>query len=299
MVSELLFMELASDQQKLQKHEQMLFPCSAYHTDWRRDGIRGVPWHWHSEFELMMVVEGSVESCFGSERVVLHTGDGFFVNSRSLHRIEMTDCDRCQVRSLVFDPLLVSGGRETVFHEETVQPLLLAGAFPGMALYRNGEAGRAILEHIRQAHQHCECERGGYVFDVRYHLSKALYRILQENACRIAEAGATEGGARRTQAMVDYVHRHFDEPIALADLARVSNLCVREVQRCFRREMDITPIEYIQRYRIRMACKRLLDGNPSSTEVGLSCGFSNSSHFCRIFRQYMGCSPTEFRRCNA
>ena len=111
MISELKWMELASDQQKVQVHEQPLFPCSAYHTDWRLGRIEGVPWHWHDELEFMLVEEGSTRVEFGPCTATLAAGDGYFCNSRTLHRIAMIDCARCRVNSFVVDARLLSGGK--------------------------------------------------------------------------------------------------------------------------------------------------------------------------------------------
>ena len=185
MISELIFMELASDQQKIQRHEHVLFPCSAYFTNWKIDGVKEVPWHWHKELEFMFVVKGTVTACFGSEQVILHERDGFFVNSGSFHNIVMKDCYSCQVRSLVFDPVLVSGGANTIFDENYIKPLITVSAFPGIALYDREPSQHIILECIKKAHRACEDERSAYEYDVRYYLSKAsiTYIRIMSNCC--------------------------------------------------------------------------------------------------------------------
>jgi AraC-like DNA-binding protein len=298
MITELLLMELASDQQKIQRHEHAQFPCSAYFTNWKKEGINGVPWHWHREFEFMFVVKGTVKGSFGSEQAILHEGDGFFVNSGNFHSILMEDCERCQVRSFVFDPVLVSGGSDTLFHEKYILPLISVSAFPGTALYDRAPTHHIVLEHIKKAHRASEDEQGAYEYDVRYHLSKALYYIYKDNEQLLTERRDIVVHSHRTRAMLDYIHKHYDEPITLADLAEEISVCDREVQRYFRKDLNTSPVSYIRHYRIHVACKMLLDSQKPVTEIGLACGFSNSSHFCRIFREVMGCSPQSFRKKN-
>ena len=96
--------------------------------------------------------------------------------------------------------------------------------------------------------------------------------------------------------MLDYIHKYYNEPITLSDLAMEISVCEREVQRYFHKDLSMSPISYIQKYRIYIACKMLINSQQSITEIGLACGFSNSSHFCRIFRKHMGCSPNNFRK---
>ena len=42
----------------------------------------------------------------------------------------------------------------------------------------------------------------------------------------------------------------------------------------------------------------LRNTNETITDIALSCGFSSSSYFCRIFKKEMGISPTEYKRRN-
>ena len=60
--------------------------------------------------------------------------------------------------------------------------------------------------------------------------------------------------------------------------------------------MGITPVAYVNRYRIRQARALLEDTDRNITEVALKVGFSNSSYFGRVFRREEGVSPTAFRR---
>ena len=59
---------------------------------------------------------------------------------------------------------------------------------------------------------------------------------------------------------------------------------------------DATPHQHMLHLRIERA-KRLLEGDCASiSDVGLSLGFSDQSHFTRIFRRLTGRTPTQFRR---
>ena len=210
----------------------------------------------------------------------------------------MTDCSHCQVRSFVFDPLFVSGGSQTIFDQKYIHPLISVRAFPGAALYWKDPVHRIVLEHVKDAHEACETETAAFEYDMRYHLSKALFTVFKAYEQELLEKRDIVVHSGRTQAVLSYIHAHYDEAISLSDLADAANICEREVQRCFHKDLNVSPVTYIQRYRINMACKMLIETNQSVTEIGLSCGFSNSSHFCRIFRQRTGSSPQVFRTHN-
>jgi len=298
MISELALMELAGDRHKIQQHDHARFPCSAYYTKWTRAGITGVPWHWHDELEFAYVAAGSAKCVFGEREAILHEGDGLFVNVRNFHLIEMTGCPLCQVRSIVIDPLLLSGGEDTVFQEKYISPVIHVPAFPGAALLESDPQHADILTHIKKAHTACETEQDAYECTVRYHLSMAMNGILRCFQAELKELASVAYHSRRTRTILDYIHEHYAQPLTLADMAASASICEREVQRCFRADLRLSPAAYLQNYRIHIARKMLLESSRSVLEIGMACGFQNPSHFCRIFRKHTGSSPAEFRQNN-
>jgi AraC-like DNA-binding protein len=65
---------------------------------------------------------------------------------------------------------------------------------------------------------------------------------------------------------------------------------------CFRQELGMTPIDYLNRYRVLQAQRLLRETNQSITTIALEVGFSSSSYFSRMFRRLTGRSPDEYRR---
>lgn len=298
MISELVQMQIASDQQKKQTHDSPHFPCSAYYTDWNLHKIEGVPWHWHKELEFMTVVKGKAMIFFGDQSYLLEAGDGFFCNSGSLHQIHMEDCQNCCVHSLVFDANLISGGTGTVFDEKYIYPLISSHSFAGSVLFQSNGPHRAVLEHLKYAHQSCRDEVYGYEYDVRYHLSKALLLIFQENKAALSAGTLDSQQMNRIRKMLEHIHQNYASPITVSSLAASANICERECQRCFQKILHMTPMEYVQQYRIQMAGKLLMETKDSVLDIGLAVGFYNPSHFCKVFKQHMNCTPAGFRSKN-
>jgi signal transduction histidine kinase/DNA-binding LacI/PurR family transcriptional regulator/CheY-like chemotaxis protein len=93
-----------------------------------------------------------------------------------------------------------------------------------------------------------------------------------------------------------YIHEHFAEDISRDDLARFCGVNERYLTRCFRQETGLTPIVYLNRFRIRQAKILLESGCTNVTEVALQVGFSDSSYFGRVFREEVGISPGAYQR---
>ncbi|MGB8982462.1 MAG: helix-turn-helix domain-containing protein, partial [Anaerolineales bacterium] len=93
-----------------------------------------------------------------------------------------------------------------------------------------------------------------------------------------------------------YIHEHFTEQITREGLARYVNASEGHLARCFRQETGITPVVYLNRYRVNRAKMILTTTDQSITAVALAVGFADNNYFSRVFRQEVGCSPLVYRR---
>jgi DNA-binding response OmpR family regulator/anti-sigma regulatory factor (Ser/Thr protein kinase) len=93
-----------------------------------------------------------------------------------------------------------------------------------------------------------------------------------------------------------YIHDHYAQAISRQDIASYVGLSERHLTRCFRKEMGVTPIAYLNRYRVMQAKAMLEVSDKNITEVAMAVGFSDSSYFGRVFRQEVGISPSAYRQ---
>jgi signal transduction histidine kinase/DNA-binding LacI/PurR family transcriptional regulator/CheY-like chemotaxis protein len=101
---------------------------------------------------------------------------------------------------------------------------------------------------------------------------------------------------RTVREAMAYIHEHYSEPISRALLAGHVAITERYLTHCFRQELGITPMVYLNRYRVKCAKTLLEQGKLSITEVAMAVGFSDSSYFNRVFRQEVGVAPGAYQR---
>ena len=101
---------------------------------------------------------------------------------------------------------------------------------------------------------------------------------------------------RVVRRVMAYIHQHYAEPISRRELAAHASVSERHLDRCFRRETGVTPLTYLNRYRVQQAKALLAEGDRPITEVSLASGFSDGSYFARVFRREVGVSPAAYRR---
>jgi DNA-binding response OmpR family regulator len=96
------------------------------------------------------------------------------------------------------------------------------------------------------------------------------------------------------QAMA-YIHTHYSEPLSRKDIACHIGISADYLTDCFRKEMNVTPMTYLRRYRIRQACELLENTNLTITQVAGAVGYSESAHFTHNFQQEIGVTPRAYR----
>ncbi len=99
--------------------------------------------------------------------------------------------------------------------------------------------------------------------------------------------------ARRAMA---YIHENYALSLSRQDIARYVNASDGHLARCFKQETGLTPMVYLNRYRIQRAKYLLENTSQSITSIAISCGFSDVNYFSRVFRQETGKSPRTYRR---
>lgn len=103
-------------------------------------------------------------------------------------------------------------------------------------------------------------------------------------------------GQRLVRQAMAYIHDHYKDPIMRADIANSLSINEQYLSRCFNKEIGISPMAYLNRYRILQARKLLEIGELSITQVALEVGISSQSYFSRIFQQETGVTPTAYQR---
>jgi AraC family transcriptional regulator len=99
----------------------------------------------------------------------------------------------------------------------------------------------------------------------------------------------------RLKRVIDYIDENVSGDLTLVQLAAVAGMSPHYFAELFRQSTGRAPHQYVLMRRIDLAKERLRDPRRSVIEVGLDAGFQNPSHFARVFRKWVGTSPSDFR----
>ncbi|UZE95331.1 helix-turn-helix transcriptional regulator [Alkalimarinus alittae] len=92
----------------------------------------------------------------------------------------------------------------------------------------------------------------------------------------------------------EYIHQHSHQAVCLTDLAGLANLSHYHLLRMFKASTGYTPNDYLTYIRLEKS-KQALSSQKSLAEIAVEQGFSNQSHFNRIFKKWVGVTPGTYR----
>jgi len=131
------------------------------------------------------------------------------------------------------------------------------------------------------------------------HLIHALaYRVLV-----LGRDLASWGTTRATSGLPDRILRRvvekmrvLDSELSLQSLAQESGYSRVHFIRMFQAATGRSPHNYLLNMRVERARELLSNPALSLVDISLDCGFSSHSHMTRVFRQFLGVTPSEYRR---
>jgi signal transduction histidine kinase/DNA-binding response OmpR family regulator/ABC-type sugar transport system substrate-binding protein len=130
-------------------------------------------------------------------------------------------------------------------------------------------------------------------------LSKGLFSI-EETAIHIGNAlerkrKLNQNAQHFVRQAMAFIHEHYAEQISRRDIAQRVSIAEDHLTFCFRQELGVTPMKYLQRFRVNQAKLLLRTSSKSITEIAFAVGFTDSGYFSRVFHRETGVSPEDFR----
>jgi AraC family transcriptional regulator of arabinose operon len=233
------------------------------------------------DFLVVWVQGGSMDLTIGDRAVRAETGDLVLLEPGVRHSYRPGPDRDWEWLWLHFDG---AGARE-------LWSRLEAGAGPVRALGADGRIRARFLELVTSA---ATTRDTGPSIGVDT-CACSLLGLLVERL----EAGVDPGAASSRADVADltlWVLNHLDRPLVLADLVRESGWSAAQLTRMLHREVDLAPMQYVSRLRMRQAQRLLRDTELAVGQVARLVGFDDPLHFSRRFRQLTGRSPSQARQ---
>jgi AraC-like DNA-binding protein len=89
---------------------------------------------------------------------------------------------------------------------------------------------------------------------------------------------------------------HLETPPVINELAICANMSPSKLKRVFKQIFGNSIFSYYQEFRMKEAARLLKEEKLSVSDVGYQMGFTNLSHFSRVFKEHIGMKPKQYSR---
>ena len=253
-------------------------------------------WHYHPEYELTLILEGSGKRMVGDSYEPFSPGDLVLLGPHLPH---------------TWVSEMASAAVVVQFSESFIAPLvqypecerirrLLARSGLGLC-FPAGAAGRRVadkqhallLEAVGRLPARKSAGRITGILDVLHAMASTTAQPLASPYFQPARGRKAEG---RINKVCQYIQRHSAEDLPLQKIAALVNLSESAFCKFFKRTTGKTFSDYLVDIRVGHACHLLSESDDPVSEIAYRSGFDSLTYFNRVFLRKKGLRPREFRK---
>ncbi len=255
------------------------------------------PWHFHPEYELVLVTESTGKRFIGDKISNFEPGDLALIGSYLPHNYK-NDAQYYAAGSTLRAKSIVVHFREDSFGENffslpEAQKIssLLGKSLKGLDI--TGKTNLLISEML-----YTLIDLQGLA---RWLLFVNILNILADSKeltyiCPSIITGQNQLETDRMNKIINFVIKNFNREIHLSEAAEIANMAKNSFSRYFSQRTKKTFTNFVNEVRLNRASGMLIKTNKSVIEISMDCGFNNLSNFNRQFRKIYNQSPLTFKK---
>lgn len=234
--------------------------------------------HTHHFTELFYIIDGKGSFVFMNEEIPVKKNDLVIINPTVEHTERSNEED-----SLEYIALGIEGIAFTVPESDNI----------GLFTYHGNE--HEIMFYLEKLLDEVKHDRENVDLICRSIIEILIVNIKRAKSLEV-ESHQT-GHLKQSVALAKHFIKHnYREPITLDDLAEVSHVNKYYLAHLFKKQIGMSPIEFLNKERITAAKDLLETTNFTVTQISESTGFSSQSFFSQAFRRETSLTPSAYRK---
>lgn len=129
-------------------------------------------------------------------------------------------------------------------------------------------------------------------------LQELIIRIIQTQTTKRYEEDQYINISSPIAPVIECIKSNIHQTINLKDLSDKACMSPTSFYRYFKRELGMSPIEFILNEKIKYAKKLLSNPKININEVSYATGFEDCNYFIRLFKKYEGVTPKQYQLMN-
>lgn len=253
------------------------------------------PSHWHSEMEIIYCISGKLNVTINEKAFQVEENNVVFINSAEDHEY-INDHDSALVMIIEVGYSFLGD----VFSE--LSKLNFVDSV--IDLNKSDIIGSNILTKLKDIFDNIitikQNKTGNICED--WEMKSAIYNLAAVILKHIPHSDVLSEKRRKRmksliniQPAISYIRKNYDQNITVSTVAALTGLEESNFCKQFKAATQISFHKYLNSYRIKIACSILESGEYNIYEVGDMVGIKEAKSFSRIFRQFLGMTPSEYK----
>lgn len=252
--------------------------------------------HWHQDIEFIYIVDGEMMYFVDGENHLLQKGMGIFVNSQQLHYGYSSSGKNCEFQVFMFHPSLLCSN--PYIESKYVTPIITNKNYKCIVLNSKSSWMAEILNLLQKTFSLLQKKEKSFELKSQINISSLWLLIYENSTFNSITSAADNKLVFELKSMITYMQNHYNEKILLSDIASSGAVCRSKCCSLFKKYLNTTPNEYLNKLRLQKSIELLANPNLTIIEIAFACGFSNASYYTEMFHKIIGMTPKEFRAKN-
>lgn len=268
-----------------------------YYTNAIPESYRHMQPHWHEEFEIGKINNGSLIYRIGQKDHRINEGDILIITPDELHAAHQIDNIPAHTSTIVFHLNLLGLTQKDRCTLKYIEPYTKDKTLPNPVIRPDHPSYQKINDCFNELWQ-LESPHKGNELLVKATLFRLVYYLWELDPTPSSKVYSPETlrNIEHLKPVLTFIHEHYAETLTIEQLASISGFSSVHFMNIFKKVMDVPCMEYILHYRINAASQALKETDFPVMKIALENGFQNIPYFNRTFKAYLGCTPTQYRK---
>ena len=255
-----------------------------------------VPTHWHNEYEIIYVKKGVGVISLDLDSHDVKAGDIILIIPGQLHSISQKDEETMEYENIIFRQDILMNNHNDFYYVHFFSELQKR-TLPLPVIFNEDTCNyySDIAKCIDSADEICKTFPYGYQLAIKSYLFQMFFTIFT-NIPKDTSPMKRKKSLDKMKLIIKYVENNYSENISIDDMARICDFSQSHFMKFFKKNMEVSFIEYLNNYRLTMASRLLISSTSSIIAISMESGFDNLSYFNRLFKKKYEMTPSEFRR---
>lgn len=245
----------------------------------------------HEEIEIKYCYQGSFGVLTNSTLNILTAGDIVITNPYDIHsNIDLGQAGRYYMVILDLDVF-----SQIEFDGEDLRRQLISGKVKFNNLIKNNVEMQSLIKGMALESQ---AKKPHYKLCIKGMTEQLIAHLLRQ--CVSSEENKTDKNHLKLKNVIvpalSKIHTDYAKDLSIDELSQLCMVSKSHFCRTFKKAMGVTPVQYLNSYRIDVASAMLKNTDESCGRIAEICGFTDQSYFYRLFKTYKGVSPNSLRK---